>query len=198
MLDDTLSALLRRADTGSDGGMVSFGADDGGTAPPGLEELWQMIECVRERGSGLGTDADEEAMVSFGVGEDGDGMPARIRNESSELVDGLFSDLAKPYVIVTGEGPARIRTRVGWLGDASTELTRSVTSEVIAAHVAATETSLSTSAIRLRMLVMVVIAAGKIATMIATPAGAVMALPIAYKCVREVYQRWSALAPIQA
>jgi len=188
MLDDTLSALLRRADASSDEGMVSFGVGARDTAPPVVEELWQMIECAR----GQGTGEDDEAMVSFGVGEDGEGTLARIRRESSELVDGLLSALAKPYVIETGEGPTRIRTRVGWLGDTSTDFARGVSSEVIAAHVATTEASLSTSAHRLHMLVMVVIAAGKIATVIATPGGAVMALPIAYKCVREVYKRWSA------
>lgn len=197
MLDATLGALARRADSkandganeGADEGMVSFGVEGASPEPdPQIDELWQMIESARTGA----TDPDDDAMVSFGAGGSDEGMLARIGRESSELVDGLLWSLANPHVIETGEGPTRVRTSVGWLGDTSTHIGRGVTPEVIAAHVAATEASLTTSAHRLRMLAMVVTAAGRISAVIATPGGGLMALPIAYKCVREVYQRWIA------
>lgn len=201
VLDTTLAALIRRAEvgTGADSGMVSFGVgEEGGAATPEVEELWQMVALARGQGSGGRTgEGTDEAMVSFEAGEGATsegaaGMLARIRRESSELVTGLLSALIDPHVIETGEGPTRIRTRVGWLGDTSTALARGVTPQLVAAHVAATAAELDTSAERLHVLAMVLSTASKIAAVIAAPGGAVMALPIAYKCVREAHRRWSA------
>lgn len=184
MLDATLAALTRRAEPDADG-MVSFGVGDVG-ATAEVDELWRMVESAR-RGEG-----DGESMVSFGAGEPDEGMLARARRKCSELINGLLSSLVHPHVIETGEGRARIRTRVGWLGDTSTYFESGVPQAELAAHVAALEASLTTSAHRMQLLAMVVTAASKIAAMIATPAGGVMALPIAYKCVRDIHQRWSA------
>jgi hypothetical protein len=185
MLETTLAALRRRAEPDADG-LVSFGVGDVG-ATTEVDQLWRLVEHAR----GGGED-DGESMVSFGAGEHDEGMLARAQRECSELIDGLLSSLAHPHVIETGEGRTRIRTRVGWLGDTSTHVESGAPSAELTAHVAALEASLTTSAHRMQLLAMVVTAASKIAAMIATPAGGVMALPIAYKCVQDIHQRWSA------
>jgi hypothetical protein len=184
MLEATLAALRRRAEPDADC-LVSFGVGDPG-ATTEVDELWRLVEHAR----GAGED-DGESLVSFGAGEHDEGMLARAKRECSQLIDGLLSSLAHPHVIETGEGRTRIRTRVGWLGDTSTHVEAGAPPAELAAHVAALQASLATSAHRLRLLAMVVTAASKIAPLIATPAGAVIALPIAYKCVRDIHQRWS-------
>ncbi|MCX4245233.1 hypothetical protein [Paraliomyxa miuraensis] len=187
MLDATLQALLRRANAADNGdGMVAF---DVGEAD--VEELWWMIEQARDP---AGLARDDEAPISFEVGdadETHEGRIARLYRESAEKLDGLLSSLATPHVIETGEGPAYIRTRMGWLGDTRTETAPGVPASLLAAHVATTEASLTQSAHRMYVLAKIVSAAATIASAIAAPSGALMALPIAFKCVRDVHRRWS-------
>jgi hypothetical protein len=194
MLDATLTALIQLVEAGSDG-MASFGVGDGcEPLPPEVEELYRMVELARGQSIGERT-GEDEAALGFAVGEDEHGMWARIRRESTEPFDGLLSVLASSHVIETGEGPTRIRTHVGWLGDTRTQLARGVTSELVAAHVSATQASLTQRAHRLHVLAMVLDAARRITEVIAAPSGAVIALPIAYKCVRAVHRRWIASNP---
>jgi len=106
-------------------------------------------------------------------------------------LDGLLAVFVDACVIETGEGPTRMRTRVGWRGDTTSELSPGVTATQVAAHVAATAAALEERARRLHALAMVLSAAGRISAMMVVPGGAVMALPLAYECVRDIHRRWS-------
>ena len=69
--------------------------------------------------------------------------------------------------------------------------------ERVLVHDAAVRAAVTASVGRIRLLVTIAGAAGKIATMIATPGAAVMALPVAYKCVRDMYEQWTRGRPVK-
>lgn len=193
MLDLTLGALARRARADADGeAYISFCAGDD-PAESGADVLWRLVERAR------GDDAREARPSSFDAAgvEDGqkDGLLARAQRECTQLIGQVLGTLSHPIVVDTGEGGARIRTHVGWTGDVDTHLAREVTTAEVAAHAAAMEASLAASGRQLRMLTMIMAAASRIAAVIATPGAAVMALPIAYRCVRDLVDQWGALHP---
>lgn len=184
MLDARLQALERRASAN-----VSF-AVGGGSDDPGVDALWQLVEHAR----GMG-DAPASVDVSFDLqGDDQprppDGLLARASHELSALVRAVLRDASQQALVET-EG--RLRTRVGWTGDAWTQVVPGVSAAEVAAHVAAVEAAVTASARRLRIVTLVASTAGKIAVLIAAPQAAVLALPIAYRCVRDVYEQWRAL-----
>lgn len=152
------------------------------SAAPDLAELDAMLDATLDAlGRRAAVDADG-GEVSFGVGDDVGGL-ARI--------EGLLAVFVDACVVETGEGSTRMRTRVGWRGDTISELPPGVTAAQVTAHVAATAAALEERARRLHGLAMVLGAAGRIAAMIAVPGGAVMALPLAYECVRDIHRRWN-------
>lgn len=176
MVDARLAALERRA-ARSD---VSFAL--GGPpehADPELERLWQMVE--RARGEG-------DAPVSFaGDGAEAAASPGLVTRVLGEL-GGLVRDASQQAVV----SRPRLRTRVGWTGTVVTHAAPGVTSAELEAHAAEVAAAVETSAQRLRLVSLVLVAAGKIAALIAAPGAAVTALPIAYRCVRDVYEQWRA------
>jgi hypothetical protein len=177
MLDARLSALARRAATGD----VSF-SSPGAPVDPHTEALWRLVEHAR---------GEDDEVVSFDAEAAPEGLLARAGRELSALVADTLRDASQQAVIDTGPGP-RLRTRVGWGGDAVTVVGPGASAAEVSAHTAALAGALSSSAHRLRILTMVAVAAGKIAAIIAVPGAAVTALPIAYRCVRDVYEQWRA------
>ena len=197
MLDATLGALVRRARADAEGeAYVSFCAGDD-PAESEADVLWRLVERAR------GDEAREARPLSFDAAgaengqKDGqkNGLLARAQRECTQLIGQVLGTLSHPIVVDTGEGGARIRTHVGWTGDVDTHLAREVTTAEVAAHAAAMEASLAASGRQLRMLTMIMAAASRIAAVIATPGAAVMALPIAYRCVRDLVEQWGALHP---
>lgn len=163
------------------------------SATPELAELDAMLDAtLAELGRRATADMDAgEGAVSFGVGTDDGGGRVRVRGDAAARLEGLLASLIDDHVIETGAGAARMRTRVGWRGDTSSELPRGVTAVQVAAHLAATAAALEDRTRRLHELALVLSAAGRIAAMIAVPGGAVMALPLAYECVRSLRRRRS-------
>ena len=181
MLDARLDALMRRARAEDD---VSFGAGGDG-ADPATESLWRLVEQAQPGGEPLSFDPD--------AGEPG--PLARARRECAQLADAVLRDLAHPVVVETGPDRPRIRTQIGWTGDADTRVAPHASVAEVTAHAVAVEASVRASTRRLRLLTMIVTAAGTIAAMLVAPGAAAMALPIAYRCVRDVYEQWSASTP---
>lgn len=159
------------------------------SAAPDLAVLDAMLDAELDAlGRRAASDADGDE-VSFGVG-DVAGL-VRAGRDAVARLEGLLAVFVDTCVIETGEGPTRMRTRVGWRGDATTELPCGVTAEQVAAHVAATAAALEERARRLHAVAMVLRAAGRIAGMLTVPGGALMALPLAYEHVRDVQRRWN-------
>lgn len=160
------------------------------SAAPDLAELDAMLDATLDAlGRRAAVDADGSE-VSFGVGGDVGGL-ARVGRDAVTSIEGLLAVFVDACVVETGEGSTRMRTRVGWRGDTTSELPPGVTAAQVAAHVAATAAALEERARRLHGLAMVLGAASRIAAMIAVPGGAVMALPLAYECVRDIHRRWN-------
>jgi hypothetical protein len=157
---------------------------------PDLTELDAMLDAtLAELGRRAASDADG-GEVSFGVG-DGVGGLVRVGRDAVSRIEGLLAVFVDACEVETGEGPTRMRTRVGWRGDTTSELPPGVTATQVATHVAATAAALEERARRLHALAMVLGAAGRIAGMMAVPGGAVMALPLAYEHVRDIHRRWN-------
>ncbi|MCA9709742.1 MAG: hypothetical protein KDK70_28140 [Myxococcales bacterium] len=157
---------------------------------PDLAEFDAMLDATLAtlaRRAAVDADGGE---VSFGVGDDVGGI-VRVGRDVVERLEDLLSIFVDDQVIETGEGPLRIRSRVSWRGDTTSELPPGVTAAQVAAHVAATVAVLEERARRLHGLAMMLSTAGRIAGMFAVPGGAVMVLPIAYECVRDLHRRWS-------
>ena len=89
------------------------------------------------------------------------------------------------------------RTRIGWTGDTICCVAPGTPRERVLVHDAALRAAVAVSVGRIRLLVTIAGAAGKITAMIATPGAAVMALPVAYKCVRDMYEQWRRASPVQ-
>lgn len=198
MLEARLAALARRDGEGD--GEVSFAVE--GSADAEVEALWQMLQRARQQGEeAVAFDVDASARA---------GRLAREQGEHAQVLSRMMERLSHPIIVETREAHAHIKTTVGWTGDMATYVARGTTqarsapagsapagsapaerAPEIVAHEAALEASLVTNLRRLRLLTLVLIAAGKIAAMIATPSAALRALPIAYKCVRDIYQQWA-------
>jgi hypothetical protein len=174
MVDARLVALERRATEGA----VSF-SFDGPAGDPELEHLWQMVEHAR---------GDGDEPVSFAGDADeapaSEGLVARVARE----LMGIVRDASQQAVV----SRPHVRTRVGWTGTVVTHAAPGLTAAEVEAHAAEVAAAVETSAHRLRLVSLVLVAAGKIAALIAVPGAAVTALPIAYRCVRDVYEQWRA------
>lgn len=189
MLDARLRALELRAT-----GQVSFA----GTGEDlELEQLFQLVEHAR------GEDDEPTSFDGGSPSRDGDAPPrdpassegliARAARELSALMGQVLRDASQQAVVATGMGP-RLHTRVGWMGDAVTHVGPGVSTAETSAHAAEVAAALAASTRRLRLVTMVMAAAAKIAAIIATPGAAVASLPIAYRCVRDVYEAWGGTA----
>lgn len=186
-VDARIDELVRRASASEEGddGDVSFGLGAGEAEPD--DELWALVRLARGE-----IDDDEE--LSFAVGDVGEeGRLDRARRELSELVDRVMESLTSLAVVDTSHGSSRAKTRVGWTGDVTTFVAPGTSPEVVRAHAATVEASLNRSMLRLRLFTSITAAAGRLAAVLTTPASAVMALPIAYRCVRDVYEQLSSL-----
>ncbi|MCB9752323.1 MAG: hypothetical protein H6713_20405 [Myxococcales bacterium] len=180
LLDARLTALARRGEDG----LVAFAVDERDAA---LDELMTLITLAR---------GDERGMAVFDAGgaerrePGGAGRLARLQREFRAFVTRALRGVSRLAVVESGEEAARVRTRVGWTGDLETVVGPDVSAELLRAHASAVARALATTLLRVRLLTMMTSAAGKIAALLVTPGAAVMALPIAYRCVRDVYTQW--------
>ncbi|MEM9456888.1 MAG: hypothetical protein AAGF11_22105 [Myxococcota bacterium] len=198
MLDATLGALARRARADTDAEANLSFSTGGDPAEAEADVLWSLIERTREEQERREQPLSFDAMGAHEGQADGqadDGLLARAQRECSQLMGQVLGTLSHPIVVETGQGHARIHTRVGWTGDMDTHLAGGTTRAEIVAHAAAMEASLAASGRQLRLLTMLLVASSRIAAVIATPGAAIVALPIAYRCVRDLVEQWSDFHP---
>ena len=155
------------------GGAVSFAAGD--DLPPAEGELLNWLDAVQ---------TDE---VSFGLG-----IPsgALLERESQQLQAAMSALLQQAlnfaWVETRREGRLMARTSVNWTGDASTIWGAPVTLAESDLHRRSLALAVVSRASLMRMLVVVAQGATKISVLIATPGGAVLALPAAWKFVNRL------------
>lgn len=93
------------------------------------------------------------------------------------------------------DGRAQLSTRIGWTGDTISVSGGEVGAAELHTHGLALAAAVRSCTRRIALLATTASAARKIMTLIPSPAGAAMALPIAYKFVRDIYQQWDSGGP---
>jgi hypothetical protein len=177
-----VDAVLAAA-AGHAAGGLSFDAP----VAPEVASLADLIACARA--------ADDEASLHFSASG---GLLGDLRREFNEFTARIWRELTHLAVVdsVAGER-VECHTRIGWTGDTIHFVATGTPRERVLAHDAAVRAAVTASVGRVRLLVMIAAAAGKITAMIATPGAAVMALPVAYKCVRDLYEQWRNTGPVE-
>ncbi len=177
MLHEQLEGLARRAER-----VGSYSVEPEPEPEPvtgSLEDLWQLVELAR---------VEDETAVEFAPSE-GEGLLASARRECAQF---LRATLEKVTSAASVRSEAGVHTRIGWAGDATTLVRHGLSEAEVDRHLTAVQASVTRSGERLRVLTAIVTAAGRIAAIIATPTAAVTALPVAYRCVKDVWNKWRA------
>lgn len=185
IVDARLSALARRARAEADADVSFTTSGEASSTEP--DELWRLIALARNQ--------DDQQFQSFTTDPPDAGQEDQALHGCSQLLQRALGTLIYGHYVETGEGASRIRTQIDWTGDMNTYLLPGVSPTDQAAHAAAMEDALAKSIRLVRLSAIILIAAGRIAALIATPGAALAALPIAYRCVRDIYDQWNTSNP---
>jgi hypothetical protein len=133
---------------------------------------------------------EEGQAVSFGVGD----VAARAWEEARTQFDAFVQQLQREvlnFAWVETNVQARIlaRTSVGWSGDNNTIWLQQLDQAERDMHRRALQVAVKSRALRIRMFATVTGGAAKLSFLLATPAGAVMALPAAWRYVTEILEQ---------
>ncbi len=162
----------------SQAGGVSFDAQ---SYPPGSPES-QALALLGEAGPG----GDWES-TSFGVGEAGSEQWNKVTSAFQEFMgqlDQVVGHLA--WVNTQVSGSQVVRSTVGWTGNLETAWQIYPTPELAALHRRTLRLTLASRAAMLRTFGVVSSGAVKLAALVASPAGAILALPAAWQFIRQV------------
>lgn len=125
--------------------------------------------------------------VSFGVADYASAAWEQAKVQFEAFVAQLQREVFNfAWVETNIEGQLLARTTVGWSGDSHTVWLERASAEQRSAHQRALQVAVKSRALRLRMFVTVTGGAAKLSLLLTTPAGAVLALPAAWKYVTEI------------
>jgi hypothetical protein len=125
--------------------------------------------------------------VSFGVGEMAGEAWAQAKVQFQGFMDQVNREVLHfAWVETAVAGELVARTSVDWGGDADTVYSADITPDQLALHGRTLSLAAASRNLKLRMFTTITTGAAKIAILLATPAGAVMALPAAYKYVNQI------------
>lgn len=83
-------------------------------------------------------------------------------------------------------GQTLAKTTIDWSGDAETAWASGITPEQISLHNRTIHFATRSRALKIQMVFTIAGGAGKLSALMATPGGAVLAMPVVYKYVREI------------
>jgi hypothetical protein len=188
-----LDGLVQKTPKAATG--VSFAATDLEPVPgPEGELLALLADTDAAARSGISAEG-----VSFGISEVASEALSRAQaqfNALLEQVDHEVLHFAWVETKITGQTIAR--TEVDWSGDATTVWATSVSDEQMRLHQRTLETVSKTRHLKLRLFVTVSGGAAKVAVLLATPGGAVLALPAVYQYVLKILEQARQLQSIQS
>ena len=128
--------------------------------------------------------------VSFGVEGFASEAWEKARDEFEAFLGQLQREVLNLAWVETSAGTLLLaRTVVGWSGDSDTLWAGDATPEQKQLHRRALATAVKSRLLRLRIFSTVTSGAAKLALLFTTPAGAVLALPAAWKYVNEILQQ---------
>lgn len=164
--------------------------DDASQAPDAEAELLQDLSALRQSSEG-----QSAGPVTFGSNDSGWRAMARKARTALGSIERMATDPTRVETRVFGQLVAR--TGVTWTGDTENLATAHLQPALILLHKRAVATSLRTRNAWTRLLVTVVHGSSRIAASLG-PAGAAMALPMAWSFVRRVLAELKHLRSIRA
>jgi hypothetical protein len=173
----TMTAALQEKDVSAG---ASFAVPE---AVPGLTSAdTDLLNALADLSAG-----QEKGLVSFGLAESLGGGWDKVQEQFQAFADRfqrMFVYLA--WVESRQEGRLLGQTVVGWSGDCHTVWGAAVTQEQMALHFQSLQTALLSRINLLSTLTIAVQGAVKLSALLATPGGAILALPVVWKYVRQL------------
>jgi len=159
------------------GGEISFDAGIGEALPEPEQEALRLLSVLEYGNEDVAFGAGEAASEELERSED------RFRL-AVERVMHLVSHLA--WVETQVEGSLLGRSIVGWSGDMQTLWSQEATEDIYWMHQRSLSQAMQSRAIQIHALVVTTQSAAKLAVLLTNPAGAIMALPVAWKLVEQL------------
>ncbi len=137
--------------------------------------------------------------VSFGIGEPVSDALLQAKAGFESFIEQFNREvLHYAWVETNVAGSLVARTVVDWSGDAQTVWVEGVDESQVALHSRTLKIATQTRNMRLRLFTTVAGGAAKVATLMATPGGAILALPAVYQFVLQVVAQTKQLQSIQS
>lgn len=168
--------LVRSVRSGA-GGEISFSVIQGEAIAEPEEEILQLLSALEYGQEDVAFGSGETAGVELERSED------RFRL-AIERVMHLVSHLA--WVETQVEGLPLGRSIVGWSGDMQTLWSEQASEDIYWMHQHSLSQALQSRAIQIHALVVTTQSAAKLALLLTNPAGAILALPVAWKLVEQI------------
>lgn len=173
-----MDAILSALPGGVSFGTVSFSVESGTPEASALDLLAQAQAIEQGR------------PVSFGVEGFGSQAWEQARDQFEAFLGQLQREVLNLAWVETSAGEQLLaRTAIGWGGDSNTLWAAEASDEQRRLHRRALTTAVKSRLLRIRIFSTVTSGAVKLSVMFTTPAGAVLALPAAWKFVNEILQQ---------
>lgn len=149
-------------------------------------------------------DAEQEGRraggeVSFGLVEETSAAWQQARAGFEALMTQINREVLHfAWVETSISGSLIARTTVGWTGDADTVYLEDIREQQVVLHGRTLRIVTQTRSLRLRLFITIASGAAKISTLIATPAGALLALPATYQYVMQIIAQVKQLQSIRS
>ena len=188
-LDRLVARTQKAAGTGLSFDTLSFAAQESG---PEAELLALMGDIEREAKRSPGG-------VSFGLQETGSAAWQQARAGFETLINQINREVLHfAWVETNIDGDLIARSSIGWTGNAETAFLEEINKQDVLLHGRTLRVVTQTRSLRLRLFITIASGAAKISALIATPAGAVLALPAAYHYVMQIMAQVKQLQSIQS
>ena len=146
----------------------------------------------------LGQAEAEEKGVSFGVQENVSAAMEQAMAGFDALTGQISRDVLHFAWVETNVADSLVaRTIVGWTGAAQTACAQGLDDPQVALHGRALGIVSQTRGLRLRLFITIASGAAKVSILMATPAGAALALPAVYQYVMQIVKQVKQLQSIQ-
>jgi hypothetical protein len=162
---------------------VSFDVSSFSVEPGTPEaELFAVLEHVQ--------DVEQGNPVSYGIGDFASQAWEEARGQFEKFLGQIQREVLNLAWVETNAGTRPLaRTSVGWSGDNQTVWLEGLSAQERSLHSRSLDLAVRSRLLRIRMFSTVTGGAAKLSILLVTPAGAVMALPAAWKYVTEILKQ---------
>lgn len=177
VLDELPERIERLASQGTPGGATSFAVGPSTDLPSSDAELLRFL-------NDLDRPPDQ---ASFGLGDDLRAGWGAAQEQFQKMTSQALQSLSHMAWVETSQGGLLFgRTAVGWTGDMDTFYTRGTGPEQIQLHQRSLSLALTARHAFIRAFSATVAGASRLALSLATPGGALLALPAVWKYVNQI------------